>query len=249
LIYSCGYWKNATDLDQAQEDKLDLVCRKLALQPGMRVLDLGCGWGGAAKFAAERYGVEVVGITISNEQQKLAQQLCKGLPVDIRLEDYRLLNEKFDRIYSLGMFEHVGYKNYSKYFKVIKNNLKSDGLFLLHSIGCNESVTQTDPWISRYIFPNSMLPSAKQITDAAEGTLILEDWHNFGTDYDKTLIQWYNNFNANWTTIKKEYNQQFFRMWNYYLLSCAGSFRARKNQLWQCVFSYDGLSGGYHSVR
>ncbi len=249
LIYSCGYWKNATNLDQAQEQKLNLVFKKLHLQPGMRVLDLGCGWGGAARFAAEQYGVEVVGITISAEQKKLAEKTCEGLAVEIRMQDYRLLDEKFDRIYSLGMFEHVGYKNYYDYFKTIKNNLESDGLFLLHTIGGNESATQTDPWIGRYIFPNSMLPSANQITDKSESLLLLEDWHNFGTDYDQTLMQWHANFNSNWTAINKDYDQRFFRMWNYYLLSCAGSFRARKNQLWQCVFSYQGVKGGYQSVR
>jgi cyclopropane-fatty-acyl-phospholipid synthase len=249
LIYSCGYWKKATNLDQAQEDKLDLVCRKLDLQPGMRVLDLGCGWGGAARFAAERYGVEVVGLTISEQQKQLAVQVCQGLPVEIRLQDYRDLNEKFDRIYSLGMFEHVGYKNYSTYFETIKNCLVERGLFLLHTIGGNITTTQNDPWINRYIFPNGMLPSASQITTNSEGILILEDWHNFGDHYDKTLIYWHSNFNKNWHLLAKKYGDHFNRLWNYYLLCCAGSFRARKNHLWQCVFSRDGLSGGYQSIR
>lgn len=249
LIYSCGYWKGAKTLDQAQINKLDLVCRKLGLQRGMRVLDLGCGWGGAAKFVAEQYGVEVVGITISEQQKRLAEETCKGLPVDIRLQDYRSLNEKFDRIYSLGMFEHVGYKNYSTYFKTIKRNLTNDGLFLLHTIGGSKSVTETDPWIGRYIFPNSMLPSIKQISENSEGLLVLEDFHNFGVDYDKTLMQWHANFNENWAILKKDYDPEFKRLWNYYLLSCAGSFRARKNHLWQCVFSANGVTTGYESVR
>ncbi|MCF6299820.1 MAG: cyclopropane fatty acyl phospholipid synthase [Proteobacteria bacterium] len=249
MIYSCGYWQDADNLEQAQEAKLDLVCRKLGLQSGMRVLDLGCGWGGAARFAAKRYGVEVVGINISREQQKLAQKTCEGLAVDIRMQDYRKLKGKFDRIYSLGMFEHVGYKNYSNYFKVIKRTLDDNGLFLLHTIGGNESVVQTDPWINKYIFPNSMLPSAKQISAESEGLLILEDWHNFGADYDRTLMAWYANFTKNWEKIEADYDPLFYRQWCYYLLSCAGSFRARKNQLWQCVFSPEGLSGGYQSVR
>jgi len=249
LIYSCGYWKDAKSLDQAQEAKLDLVCRKLGLTPGMRVLDIGCGWGGAARFAAERYGVEVVGITVSKQQAKLAREHCRDLPIEIRLQDYRRLNEKFDRVYSLGMFEHVGYKNYSNYFKVIKNCLKKNGLFLLHTIGGNISVNNTDPWISRYIFPNSMLPSARQITHTSEGILVLEDWHSFGADYDKTLMQWYANFQRHWHEIKNDYDQRFYRLWSYYLLSCAGSFRARKNQLWQLVFSPAGVFGGYQSVR
>ena len=249
MIYGCGYWQDTVNLDQAQEAKLDLVCRKLGLQPGMRVLDLGCGWGGAARFAAERYGVEVVGITISAQQHKLAQQTCAGLAIEIRLQDYRKLNEKFDRIYSLGMFEHVGYKNYPEFFKVIKNILADDGLFLLHTIGGNTSTIKTDPWISKYIFPNSMLPSARQITAKSEGLLVLEDWHNFGADYDQTLMAWYENFTRNWDKIKDDYDQTFYRQWCYYLLSCAGSFRARKNQLWQLVFSPDGVDGGYQSIR
>ncbi|VAW35451.1 Cyclopropane-fatty-acyl-phospholipid synthase [hydrothermal vent metagenome] len=248
MIYSCGYWQDTDNLDQAQEAKLHLVCRKLGLQPGMRVLDLGCGWGGAARFVAKYYDVKVVGITISEQQHILAQQTCKGLPVEIRMQDYRKLNEKFDRIYSLGMFEHVGYKNYLSYFKVVRKNLTGDGLFLLHTIGGNDSVVQTDPWIGKYISPNSMLPSAKQIMAHTEGLLVLEDWHNFGVDYDKTLIAWYANFTKNWDKIK-DYDVVFYRQWCYYLLSCAGAFRARKNQLWQCVFSADGLAGGYKSVR
>jgi len=249
MIYSCGYWQSADNLDQAQEDKLDLICKKLGLQPGMRVLDIGCGWGGAVRFAAERYGVEVVGLTVSKEQQKLAQQTCQDLPVEIRLQDYRSLNEKFDRIFSVGMFEHVGYKNYHDYFQVVKRNLNHDGLFLLHCIGGNQSVTQTDPWIAKYIFPNSMIPSAQQISTDSEGILILEDWHNFGVDYDTTLMAWYENFNNSWDVIKHNYDEVFYRQWCYYLLSCAGSFRARENQLWQCVFSANGLPGGYQSIR
>lgn len=249
MIYSCGYWREADNLDQAQEHKLDLICRKLGLQPGMRVLDIGCGWGGAARFAAERYGVEVVGLTVSREQQKLAQQTCHDLAVEIRLQDYRNLNEKFDRIFSVGMFEHVGYKNYHDYCQVVRRNLVEEGLFLLHCIGGNQSVTQTDPWIAKYIFPNSMIPSAQQITASSESVLVLEDWHNFGIDYDTTLMAWYENFISRWDLIKHNYNEIFYRQWCYYLLSCAGSFRARNNHLWQCVFSKNGLAGGYQSLR
>ena len=249
MIYSCGYWRRADNLDQAQEHKLDLICQKLGLKPGMRVLDIGCGWGGAARFAAERYGVEVVGLTVSKEQQQYAQQDCQGLPVEIRLQDYRQLNEPFDCIFSIGMFEHVGYKNYAEYFQVVRRNLHDKGLFLLHCIGGNQSVTQTDPWIAKYIFPNSMIPSVQQIAENSEGVLVLEDWHNFGVDYDTTLMAWYENFINSWDLIEHNYNDRFYRQWCYYLLSCAGSFRARSNQLWQCVFSKDGLAGGYRSLR
>ena len=249
LAYSCGYWKNAKTLDAAQEAKLDLICKKLGLNKGMRVLDIGCGWGSFAKFAAEKYKVNVTGITVSKEQVKLGRQLCKGLPVEIKLQDYRSLRGKYDRIVSVGMVEHVGCKNYQTYMKVAHRCLKKDGLFLLHTIGGNESVNSVDHWIDKYIFPNGMLPSVKQLSKASEGLFIMEDWHNFGTDYDKTLMAWHKNFTGNWDKIKDKYNARFFRMWKYYILCCAGSFRARKNQLWQIVFSKEGLKEGYQSIR
>ncbi len=249
LIYSCGYWENATSLDEAQETKLDLVCRKLRLQPGMRVLDIGCGWGGTAKFIAEKYQAEVVGITISEEQTRFAKELCRGYAVDIRLQDYRSLRGKFDRVLSIGMFEHVGYKNYVPFMHKVKTCLKDDGLFLLHTIGGNRSVFHVDPWIQRYIFPNSMLPLSRQICSAIEGLFVFEDWHNFGADYDKTLMQWFRNFDTNWTILKDKYDDRFYRMWKYYLLSCAGTSRARTNQLWQIVLSPGGVPGGYRAAR
>ena len=247
MIYSCGFWNNAATLEQAQEAKLDMVCRKLGLRPGLRVLDIGCGWGGMAQFAAYNYGVEVLGITISQEQVKLARERCHGLPVEIRLQDYRSLNEKFDRILSLGMFEHVGYKNYPTFMKKVRSLLKEDGLFLLHTIGSNTTEKTTDSWIRKYIFPNSLVPSARQISSAMEGVFVLEDWHAFGADYDKTLMHWFENFKSSWSSLQKKYDDRFFRMWKYYLLSCAGSFRARYNQLWQIVLSPKGIPGGYRA--
>jgi cyclopropane-fatty-acyl-phospholipid synthase len=249
MVYTCGYWKNATTLDEAQDAKLDLVCRKIGLQPGQRVLDIGCGWGSFAKFAAEKYGAEVVGVTVSKEQVKLGQELCKGLPVELRLQDYRDVNEPFDHIISLGMFEHVGYKNYSTYFKVVRRCLKDDGLFLLHTIGGNKSATRTDPWIDKYIFPDSLIPSALQITKASEGKFVMEDWHNFGPDYDKTLMAWDENFERNWPSLASRYDERFHRMWRYYLLLCAATFRSRQNNLWQIVYSKNGVKGGYTSIR
>ncbi|MEA1940391.1 MAG: cyclopropane fatty acyl phospholipid synthase [Candidatus Caldatribacteriota bacterium] len=249
MEYSCGYWKNAKKLDKAQEAKLDLICRKLNLKPGMSILDIGCGWGSLAKYAAEKYQVKVVGITISKNQVKLARELCKGLNIKILLMDYRNLKEKFDRIVSVGMFEHVGYKNYRKFIKIVDNCLKDTGLFLLHTIGGNKSVVSVNPWIDKYIFPNGMLPSAKQITKAYEGIFRLEDWHSFGIYYDKTLMAWYRNFNKNWDKIKNNYDERFHRMWNYYLLSCAGAFRAHKNQLWQIVFAKIGSQIDYEGIR
>jgi cyclopropane-fatty-acyl-phospholipid synthase len=249
MNYSCAYWPAANTLDEAQEAKLELVCRKLDLRPGMRVLDIGCGWGGFVIYAAEKYGAEVTGITVSREQVKLARRLSDGLPVTIELQDYRDLRGTFDRIVSIGMFEHVGVTNYRTFMQVVHRCLKKDGLFLLHTIAGNSSVRSVDPWIATYIFPNSMLPSARQITAAAEGLFVLEDWHSFGSHYDRTLMAWHRNFTENWHRIREAYDQRFYRMWTYYLLSCAGSFRARRNQLWQIVFSKNGLREGYLSIR
>ena len=254
LVYSCGYWREAGNLDDAQAAKLDLVCRKLGLRPGMRVLDIGCGWGEALKFAAERYGVEGVGVTISREQAEYARRLCAGLPVEIRLQDYRELHEPFDRIFSIGMFEHVGAKNYDIYFEVARRCLRDDpatggGLFLLHCIGSNLSVQHTDPWIGRYIFPNSMLPSARQIAGCTEGRFVTEDWHNFGTDYDLTLQAWRANVEAAWDTLPARYDERFRRMWRYYLAASMAAFRARRIQLWQLVLSPHGIPGGYLAPR
>lgn len=249
MIYSCAYWKNAKTLDEAQEAKLDLICRKLGLQKGQRILDIGCGWGGFAHYAATKYGVSVVGITISQEQVEYARQLNKNLPVEIRFQDYRDLNESFDHIVSIGMFEHVGPKNYVTYMKVIRRCLKDHGLFLLHTIGSNKSVHSADPWLHKYIFPHAVLPSIKQIAAAMEGLLVMEDWHNFGSYYEKTLLAWFRNFNKNWPKLKEAYDERFYRMWKFYLLACAGYFRARINQLWQIVMSKKGLPWAYESVR
>jgi cyclopropane-fatty-acyl-phospholipid synthase len=249
MIYSCAYWKNAADLDAAQEAKLELIAAKLRLAPGMKVLDIGCGWGGAARYFAERYGVLVTGVTISEKQYRTGREICRGLPVDILLADYRKLTGRFDRIYSVGMFEHVGYKNYRSYMRIVRKLLAEDGLFLLHTIGNNRKTVHIDPWIDRYIFPNSMLPSAGQLIHSFENIFVLEDWHNFGIDYDKTLMQWHANFEAAWPQLAGRYDERFYRMWKYYLLACAGSFRARKNQLWQLVLSPTGVPNGYESFR
>ncbi len=249
MNYSCGFWDSAETLDDAQEAKLDLICRKNHLKPGMSVLDIGCGWGGFARWAAEKYDVKVHGITVSRQQVKFARKYCRGLDVDIELRDYRELKKKYDRIVSIGMFEHVGARNYRAFMKVVYRCLKKDGLFLLHTIAGNTSVKSTDPWINKYIFPNSMLPSAKQIASAAEGLLVLEDWHSFGQFYDRTLMAWYRNFLKGWEKLKDSYDERFYRMWTYYLLSCAGSFRSRRNQLWQIVFSRRGIRGGYKPIR
>ncbi|HSB97001.1 MAG TPA: cyclopropane fatty acyl phospholipid synthase, partial [Spongiibacteraceae bacterium] len=249
MTYTCGYWKNAIDLEQAQRDKLDLVCRKIDLQPGDRVLDIGCGWGSFAQYAAQNYGANVVGITISQQQVELARQRCAGLPVEIRLQDYRDLDETFDHIVSLGMFEHVGHKNYRTFMAIARACLRDSGLFLLHTIGSNDSAIASDPWIEKYIFPNGLLPSIAQIGNALENNFVIEDWHNFGADYDRTLMAWHGNFSAHWSDLQNYFDERFYRMWSYYLLACAGSFRARQTQLWQIVLSKHGIPGGYNSIR
>jgi len=252
MNYSCAYWQHAQDLDRAQEDKLELTCRKLMLEPGMSVLDIGCGWGGFAIYAAEHYGARVTGITVSRDQVELARERIGKLPVRIELKDYRDVRETFDRIVSIGMFEHVGVSRYRTFMNIVARCLKPEGLFLLHTIGCNRSVKSLDPWYEKYIFPNSMLPSARQVTAAADGLFVLEDWHSFGSHYDPTLMAWHRNFTGNWPNLSKRYDRRFYRMWNYYLLSCAGSFRARRNQLWQILFSSCGIKGrlpDYRSMR
>jgi cyclopropane-fatty-acyl-phospholipid synthase len=249
LSYSCGYWANAHNLNDAQRNKLDLICRKMALQPGERLLDIGCGWGGLVQHAATHYGVEALGITVSQQQLEFAQQRCAGLPVRIAFKDYRDLTGQFDKIASVGMFEHVGPKNYSNYFDVIHHLLTDDGIFLLHTIGDHTTTHGVDPWLEKYIFPNGKLPSAQQLTAALEGRFLIEDWHNFGPDYDRTLMAWWDNFNTGWPRLRQRYDVRFYRMWKYYLLSCAAFFRARQGQLWQLALSKRQRSTIYRSVR
>lgn len=248
MVYSCGYWVEATTLDAAQEAKLDLICRKIGLEPGMRVLDIGSGWGGFLQFAAERYGISGLGVTVSKEQAALANERSDGLPIETRLMDYMDLDGVFDRVVSIGMFEHVGYKNYRAYFEKARSLVAPDGLFLLHSIGGNFSSTHGDPWTEKYIFPNGMLPSIAQIGQAIEGLFVMEDWHNFGADYDRTLMAWRDNFDAAWAGLSARYDERFRRMWRYYLSVFAALFRARQINLWQVVLSPRGIQGGYRRV-
>lgn len=249
LIYSCGYFKETTALEDAQIAKLELICQKLQLKPGMRLLDIGCGWGGLAKYAAERFGVEAVGVTISEQQHAFAVKRCKNLPIDIRLQDYRDLNETFDRVVSVGMFEHVGHLNYHEFMKTVSRTLTDQGLFLLHTIGLDQTSSLADEWIRKYIFPHGMLPSVSQIATAAEPFFVMEDWQNFGAYYDQTLMAWHQNFINHWDELKSDYDDRFYRMWTYYLLSCAGGFRARSMQLWQVVFSKGVYEGVYLAPR
>ncbi|EKD73905.1 MAG: hypothetical protein ACD_45C00151G0009 [uncultured bacterium] len=249
MNYTCGYWKNAKTLDEAQLAKLELVCQKLKLEPGMRLLDIGCGWGALAKYAATKYQANVVGVTVSRNQLEYATQNCAGLPVEIRYQDYRDITGTFDRVVSLGMFEHVGHLNYRHYMQIVSNCLKDEGIFLLHTIGSNKTVFRADEWITKYIFSTGMLPSIAQIGETSEDFFIMEDWQNFGIYYDNTLMAWQQNFTRHWDTLKSHYDERFYRMWNYYLLSCAGNFRARAMQVWQIVFSKGGVNEAYQASR
>jgi cyclopropane-fatty-acyl-phospholipid synthase len=249
MTYTCGYWAGAANLEDAQAAKLDLICRKLGLRAGMRLLDIGCGWGSLMKFAARNYGVSCVGLTISREQAAYVGENREGLPIETCLTDYRAFNRErrksFDRIASVGMFEHVGRKNSGAFFEMADRSLKDDGLFLLHTIGKNRRAAGTDPWIDRYIFPNGELPALGEIADSSEGRFVVEDLHNFGADYDRTLMAWHARFDAAWPRFAEEHGERFRRMWRYYLLACAGTFRARTTQLWQVVLSPLGVPNGY----
>lgn len=249
MTYSCGYWAEAKTLAEAQTAKLDLICRKLELRPGMRLLDIGCGWGSLLHHAAQHYGVHGVGLTVSEEQAARGRQRCSGLPVRIELSDYRRYNvettQRFDRIASVGMFEHVGLKNYPVWFDRVRRCLRDDGLLLLHTIGKRENRGATDPWIDRYIFPNGELPLLDDLVGCANRHFVVEDVHNFGADYDPTLMAWHHHFQQAWSRFAERYGERFRRMWRYYLLSCAGAFRARHLQLWQVVLSPNGVTGGY----
>jgi cyclopropane-fatty-acyl-phospholipid synthase len=249
MIYSCAYWEHASNLEQAQQHKLDMICRKLQLQPGERLLEIGCGWGGLARYAADHYGVVVVGVTVSKAQQKLAQERCAGLPVTIELKDYRDMTGEFDKIVSVGMFEHVGLKNYPIYFDTVRRLLKEEGLFLLHTIGHYVTAHKTDAWIDNYIFPNGKLPSARELAAVLENRFVIEDWHNFGQDYDRTLMAWWDNFERAWPALEGKYGPGFYRMWKYYLMCCAGFFRSRQGLLWQIMLSKRQRRGVYRSMR
>jgi len=249
MQYTCAYWKGAEDLAAAQELKLDLVCRKLKLQPGDTVLELGGGWGGFSRFAAERYGCRVTMYNISTEQITYAREWCKGLPVELRHADYREAEGLYDKVVSIGICEHVGSRNYKNFFRLQRRCLKENGLMLLHTIGANRTKRTSDPWMTRYIFPGGQLPSVRQLAETSEPAFLVEDLHNIGPSYDHTLMAWHRNFERHWPEFEEAYGERFRRMWRYYLLSCAGAFRARNIQLWQFVFSPRGVEGGYEPVR
>jgi cyclopropane-fatty-acyl-phospholipid synthase len=245
MQYSCALFDEGDDLASAQLRKLDWICERLRLRPGLRVLDIGCGWGGLARYAARHYGCQVVGLTISREQFRYAQRWCRGLDVEIQLRDYReIITERFDRVVSVGMVEHVGHKNYRTYIRAAACSLGDDGLFLCQGICGDSSRRHTDPWITRYIFPNSVLPSLARLTRAAEGVFIVEDVKNIGPNYDPTLLAWEENFRRAWPRFADRYGERFRRMWRFYLLSCAGAFRARRLHVFSILFSREDAAIG-----
>jgi cyclopropane-fatty-acyl-phospholipid synthase len=247
---SCGYWpEGVTNVDEAQEAKLDMVCRKVGLKPGDRVWDIGCGWGAFMGFAAEKYGANCVGVTVSPDQAEYGRKRYKDLPIEFHVKDYREFQGKVDHIVSMGMFEHVGYKNYRTYFETARRAIKDDGLFMLHTIGSPDSKVTIDPWIEKYIFPGGVLPSLAQVGKAIEGLFVVIDLHNIGPHYDKTLCAWYENFREKWPRPQTPEQWRFYRMWKYYLLCCAGGFRSRAIQLWQFVLSTKGVPEGYVTQR
>jgi cyclopropane-fatty-acyl-phospholipid synthase len=240
MVYTCAYWRNATDLQSAQEAKLDLVCKKLGLEPGMRVLDLGCGWGGLASWAAEKYGCKVLGVTLSKDQVSLGNEKWKHLPVELRLCDYRDVQGTYDRVVSIGMMEHVGPKNHRDMMQTIERCLKPDGISLVHTIANNRSLRHGTPFIEKYIFPNAVAPSLAQIGRALEGLFVVEDLHNIGPDYDPTLMAWWDNFDRTYSEIAHRYDRKFYLMWKFYLLAAAGASRSRDGQLYQVVLTKIG---------
>jgi cyclopropane-fatty-acyl-phospholipid synthase len=247
MTYTCGYWKEADTLDEAQEAKLELICNKLSLEPGMHILDIGCGWGNFAHYAAETYGVRVTGITVSEEQATVAESRCQGLPVEIRLQDYRTVEGKFDHVVSIEMIEAVGRRNLPKYFSLIRRVLKDEGYFLLQAISTDTCSFTSDKrvdqflfWILKYIFPDGYLPKAEELVYPAKTGFLIEDLENLGPHYDPTLCAWARNFNDSWDDLKDSFDEEFRRCWKFYLYSCAALFRAGLVQLYQILYSKSG---------
>jgi cyclopropane-fatty-acyl-phospholipid synthase len=245
MAYTCAYWRGgAQTLGAAQTAKLDLVCRKLSLAPGMRVLDIGCGWGGLARFAAERYGVSVSGVTLSREQASLGMARARGLDVDLRVQDYRDVRGQFDRVVSIGCLEHVGHRNHRLFFETIAARLQRGGHALVHSIGVDRTEYRGGRFLDTYVFPRVNLPSIAQVGQAIDGLFVLDDLHNIGTDYDRTLMAWHERFQRAWPDLESRYGWRlggrFKRMWEFYLLTAAGFVRSRRAQVWQMVLTPPG---------
>ena len=241
--YSCAYFAQPDmSLEDAQIAKKRHIARKLCLTPGMRVLDIGCGWGGMALTLAQEFDVHVTGVTLSQEQHALANERVRtaGLSdkVDIRLQDYRHVTEQFDRIVSVGMFEHVGPRNYTEYFAHLDRLMGSDGAALIHTIANNGPPQITSPWIAKYIFPGGHIPSMREIAPHYEKTsLHLTDVEVWRLHYAETLKHWHERFMAQEAEVNSLYDDTFVRMWRYYLKASEHTFRAGRQVVYQMQFS------------
>jgi len=250
MTHSCAYWvEGAQTLEEAQLAKLEMICRKLQLKPGMRILDIGCGWGSFMRYAAEHYGVTVIGLTTSEGQLKLGQELAGSLPVQFEMTDYLQFNpdskSRFDRIVSIGLFDQLGAHNFSAFFQTAKRSLKDDGWMLLQTQGKTQRSGLLDAWDDKHIHPTGYIPRLDEVTQASEAHFVVEDVHNFGADHDRTLQQWHQRFEMAWPQLRLSHDERFYRMWRFHLLSSAASFRTRHKQMWQLVLSPKGLHKVY----
>lgn len=250
LQYSCAVFERpGMTLEEAQAAKKRRLAAKLQLSEGQRVLDIGCGWGAFMGYAAERYAARCVGVTVSTEQVAYVKRRYEGQPVEPLLMDYRDYSGEVDHVVSMGMFEHVGHRNYRAYFRKARSVLKDGGLFLLHTIVSGERSPSIEPWLDRYIFPNGVLPTVGQIGQATEDLFVIEDFENFGAYYDRTLMAWHANFMRRRGAMAAKYGERFCRMWDYYLACCAGGFRSRRISVGQFVLSPHGVPGGWRLER
>jgi len=255
MNYTCAYFSEGIKtLEDAEIAKMDLVARKLKLKPGMKVLELGCGFGAMMKYLAEKYGVSCTGYTLSKEQVIYGREHCKGLDVTIHHDDIRNAKGLYDRVYSIGLFEHVGSYNYRGYYELVDRLLKDDGLHLSHAITMRDSkCPRTGGWMVKYIFPGGEIPFPEDYITNSAGLFCLEDMHNVGYSYVNTLKSWLANFEKAWPELEATYGPQvqgrFYRMWRYYLCISAGCFEARLTQIYQVVQHKKGVPGGYVSVR
>jgi cyclopropane-fatty-acyl-phospholipid synthase len=241
--YSCAYFRTPQDtLDQAQLQKKHHIARKLLIEPGMRVLDIGCGWGGLALTLARDYGARVLGITLSEEQlaiaKRRAQESGLGDRVEFRLQDYRHVTEVFDRVVSVGMFEHVGLPNYGTYFRAVNDRLGEDGVALIHTIGHPGPPAPTSAWIRKHIFPGGYIPSLSEVTPAIEKSGLrpadIECWR---LHYAMTLRHWYDRFTARAAEAAAIHDERFVRMWRFYLAGSEATFRWGRQDVWQFQLS------------
>jgi cyclopropane-fatty-acyl-phospholipid synthase len=242
-FYSCAYFRDEDEgLEAAQRNKARLIASKLRLEPGLRVLDIGCGWGGLARYLAQVGDVHVTGVTLSREQHALAVEMTKvaGLEgkVDIQLRDYRELTTKFDRIVSVGMFEHVGVGHYEEFFGKVNELITDDGLMLLHSIGHMSPPGTASPWLRKYIFPGAYSPALSEVFPAVENnSLWVTDCEFLRVHYATTLKHWHHRFEQNRDLIAKMYDERFCRMWEFYLISAEMMFRTGSQEVFQMQLS------------